>query len=305
MRAIVFPGQGAQYVGMGKSFYDNFPEAKEVFSFADRILGYRLSNICFYGPIEELKKTDIQQLAILVVSIAGYEVFKKRGLADISSYLCGLSLGEYTCLYAAGVLGLEETIFLVKERAKAMGEAARENPSCMLAVIGKDLEELDSRRNRGFYIANLNSPQQVVISVSKEKKESVKRELQEWGARVVELQVSGGFHSPFMESAKNRLEKVVANLGFRDAEIPIVSNFTGKAHTNKEEIKNNLLNQLIFPVLWMRCVEFMISKGVDYFIEIGPSRVLKGLIKKINSDVCVINIENSEDIASIGVGDGI
>jgi len=295
MKAIIFPGQGAQYIGMGKSLYDNYPKAKEVFDSIDKILRYELSKKCFQGSEQELKDTAIQQLAILTVSIAAFSVFKDSGITI--DYLSGLSLGEYSCLYAAQVLSLEDLVSLVKERAQAMQKAAAMNPSTMFAVIGATREVLEEKSStEGFYLANMNSPQQIVISLSIDDKEKVKGSLESLGLRVVELAVSGGFHSPFMEPAKEHLAAVIGKMNFSDAEIPIVSNFTAQAHTKADEIKNNLLDQLVSPVLWNDCIGFMTSKGVDSFFEVGPSKVLRGLMRKINSDLKVINIDKKEDL---------
>lgn len=294
MNAIVFPGQGAQYVGMGKSLYENFQEARDVFGAIDRLLGFALSEKCFYGPAEELKNTRLQQLAILSVSIASYEVLKQKKKLE-SVYFSGLSLGEYSCLYATGVLNLENTLILVKERAEAMEEAARKNPSTMFAVLGVDKRSLHTQESLGFYIANINSPQQIVISLPMDKKDMIKEALTEYGAKVIELQVSGGFHSPFMEDAKEQLKKTIDQMEFKKAHTPIVSNVTARAHQDSEDIKNNLLQQLVSPVLWCECVEQMTEKGVDTFFEVGPQRVLKGLIRKITPQVIVYNFGEKED----------
>lgn len=295
MKAIIFPGQSAQYTGMGKSLYDNFSQAKDIFSSVDSILGFELSKQCFEGKEIELKDTFIQQLTILTVSLAGFAAFREKDIRV--DYLAGLSLGEYSCLYPAGVLSLESLVILVKERALAMQKAAQSNLSTMFAVIGAEsafLEEKSKQEN--FYIANINSPGQIVISLKKDDREKVKNMLEASGAKVVELDVSGGFHSPFMEPAKKHMEKVIKEMQFQDAKIPIISNFTAKPHVKNEEIKNNLLNQLISPVLWKECVEFMIKSGVDLFFEIGPSKVLRGLMRKINPRIKVINIEKEEDL---------
>ena len=294
MQAVIFPGQGAQYVGMGKSLYENFPQAKSIFSSIDKILEFPLSQKCFQGQESELKETSTQQLAILAVSLAAFEVFgEKESKID---YLSGLSLGEYSCLYAAGVLNLEDLVVLVRERAGAMQASAIANPSTMFAVIGlarKDLEDLAKKEN--FYIANINTPQQTVVSLEKSRKADIFKALEATGARVIELVVSGGFHSPFMNPAKEHLAGVIEPMKFSDAKLPIVSNFTARAHTNAEEIKKNLLEQLTSPVLWNDCVGFMIKSGVDLFFEVGPSKVLRGLMRKIDREVKVINIENEED----------
>lgn len=295
MNAIIFPGQGAQYSGMGKSFYDNDSDVKKLFSNIDDILGFKLSEKCFLGSAEELKDTSLQQLAILSVSLAAYEVFKKTNV-DFK-YFSGLSLGEYSCLYPSGVLSLEDVVKLVQERGLAMQQAAKNSPSTMCAVIGLDKDTLLSLQDQGFYLANINSPSQIAISLAPENKEKVISLLSEKGAkRVIPLDVSGGFHSPFMNDAKLRLSKMIETLQFNDAKIPIVSNYTAKAHTNADEIKDNLVNQLTNVVLWKAGVEFMHSHGVVNFFELGPSKVLKGLMRKINSDLVVKNIEKIEDL---------
>jgi len=294
MKAIIFPGQGAQYAGMGKSLYDNYPKAKDVFCSIDEILEFKLSDKCFNSQEDELKDTAIQQLAILSVSLAAFSIFNKRNTE--LGYLAGLSLGEYSCLHAGGVLSLEDTVTLVKERGIAMQEAARVNPSVMFAVIGSSREKLEKiAQEEGFYIANLNAPNQIVISLAQDNKEGIKKELENNNLRVIELGVSGGFHSPFMNSARKRLADVARGMNFKDSTIPIVSNFTAQSHTKSGEIKENLLAQLVSPVLWEKCVELMIQHNVDLFFEVGPSKILKGLIRKIAPSVKVVNLEKQGD----------
>jgi len=295
MKAIIFPGQGTQYVGMGKSLYDNFKESKEIFNEIDGILNFSLSKKCFYGPEEDLKQTSLQQLAILGVSLAAYNIFKKKNIKI--DYLAGLSLGEYSCLYPAGVVSLFDLVKLVKVRAEAMQEAALINPSCMFAVIGIDkgtLEKMSKEEN--FYLANFNSSKQIVISLKREDRERIKKIFEKKNIKVVELEVSGGFHSPFMEPVKKRLEKVLESVEFKEAQVSIVSNVDALPHSRAQEIKDNLVKQLTSSVLWCQSMEYLIKKGVDTFFEIGPSKILKGLMRKINSSVKVINIEKKEDL---------
>jgi [acyl-carrier-protein] S-malonyltransferase len=294
-KAIIFPGQGAQYPQMGLSLYQNFQEAKRVFDLVDQISGIKVTEAIFSGDSSQLKDTAIQQLAILAVSLAAYEL-SKPNLGDVE-FVLGLSLGEYSCLYAGGVLCLEDLILLVKARGQAMQKAAKVNPSSMLAVIGANRGDLESKqRDLGFYISNLNAPSQVVVSTQEKNKNELKNKLEKEGLRVIELKISGGFHSPFMEPAREELKKVIANFEFSNAAIPIVSNVTAGQEVKSEKIKENLLKQLVSPVLWMDSIKYLSDKGINNFYEIGPSKVLKGLLRKIDRNLNVINIEKKEDI---------
>ena len=283
-------------MGMGKSLYEHYEPIRDIFLQIDHILGFSLSGKCFQGPEEELKDTSLQQLSILAVSLAAFEVFKAKNV--VIDYLSGLSLGEYSCLYAGEVLGLDDLVVLVKERGLAMERASKLNSSAMLAVMGLEKDCLDKLgKKHNFYLANFNSPGQVVISLASKDKLEIKQILEaQEGVRVVELSVSGGFHSPFMEPAREHLEKIINNLEFKDAKVPIVSNYTAQPHTGVAEIKKNLINQLISPVLWKDCVEHMVAAGVETFFEIGPSKILRGLIRKIAPEAKVINIEKKEDL---------
>jgi len=300
MNAIIFPGQGTQFQGMGKTLYDSFSVSRKVFDTMDEVLGYKLSEKCFSGSDVELKDTALQQLAILAVSLAGYEAVKDK-LADIK-YLSGLSLGEYSCLYAGGVLSLSDLTILVRERGEAMQKAALELSSGMVALIGADINDVKSAgKEFNFYLSNFNSPQQIVISTFKDNMDKVVEYFSSKNIKAIKLEVSGGFHSPFMEPARMRLSDIVGAMNFNDSQIPIISNYTACAHTDKDDIKHNLVNQLVSPVLWNDCVLKLAEYGVTSAYEIGPGKVLKGLIRKINRDINVINVQTDEDVNSLTV----
>ncbi len=300
-KAVIFPGQGSQYPQMGLSLYQNYQKSKQVFDRVDDISGIEVTKAMFEGQASQLKDTAIQQLAILAVSLAAYQQIRDQLRKVV--FLSGLSLGEYSCLYAAEVLSLDEVITLVKTRAEAMQKAADSNPSSMLAVIGTTKKALEIKEKElGFYIANINAPSQVVISVKKEAKHKLKTTLEEEGLKVVELAVSGGFHSPFMEPAKAELKEVIDKLRFCKAQIPIVSNVTATSHTEASQIKENLLAQLVSPVLWAKSVEYMAKRGVSCFYEVGPAKVLRALIRKIDKSLKVTNVESKEDIEGVQHG---
>lgn len=299
-KAIIFPGQGSQYPQMGLSLYQNYQSAKEIFDLVDKISEVEVSKAIFAGDGDKLKDTSIQQLAILAVSLAAHEQVKDK--LESINYLAGLSLGEYSCLYAGGVLSLEDVITLVKVRAQAMQKAAKNNPSAMLAIIGAQREDLELKaKDLKFYISNINAPAQVVISTGEQNKENVKVNLEKEGLRAIELNVSGGFHSPFMEPARQELEKVINQLQFADAKIPIVSNVTANQHFKASQIKENLIKQLVSPVLWLDSVKYIAKEGIDCFYEVGPAKILKGIIRKIDRSLKVINIEKKEDIDKLNL----
>ena len=289
--AIIFPGQGAQFVGMGKDLYDNYPVVKEMFDIADDVFGESISSLCFNGPEDMLKKTLYQQVAIYVLSAAAYKVFSDRSATySQPAYFAGLSLGEYTALYASGAVSFEDGLKLVKNRAQSMQLAAENNPSTMLAVIGAEKKDLKSFDGKELYIANLNCPGQVVVSVAKDKVEQVTELLVTKGfKRVIQLEVSGGFHSPFMADAEKKLSDVVEKTLFNDVEIPIVSNVDACAYTDSAQLKENLVKQLTGSVLWWKSIDFMRKNGVTTFYEVGPNKILKGILRKIDRSLVVEN----------------
>jgi [acyl-carrier-protein] S-malonyltransferase len=301
--AYVFPGQGAQSTGMGLDLYSSYSAAKKVFDEADASLGFALSRLCFEGPGEELTKTHNVQPAILVVSIACLRAVEEAGIADFPSpaLVAGHSLGEYTALVTAGALDLADAVLLVRERGRLMYEAGLRNPGSMLAVIG--LDEAVVRKisaESGTEISNINCPGQIVISGAIAALAEAGRLAKTRGARlVIPLKVSGAFHSALMEPVIDEFSKVVSSVGFRPPVIPVISNVTAQPLVDVDSIKEELVKQLRNCIQWQRSVEYMMQSGVAAVYEIGPGRVLSGLIKRINSDLRIFNISGTEEIAQL------
>ncbi|MFA4853794.1 MAG: ACP S-malonyltransferase [Candidatus Omnitrophota bacterium] len=295
--AYLFAGQGSQYVGMGRDLYESFPESKAVFDKADKILGFSLSGLIFRGEPEMLKLTINSQPAILTASIAAFEAFKAR--TDVKpAFMAGLSLGEYSALIASGSLTFEAGIKLVRKRAEIMDEAARRYPGKMAAVLDLPLEKVkDACLKRGAEIANLNAPGQIVISGKAEAVNATKELCEQAGAkRVVELDVSGGFHSSLMIEASAELKHFLENTPFSSPLIPVVSNYTASPQYRLHQVLENLVYQMYSPVKWEDSMRFMLAQGITKFFEFGPGKVLKGLMRRIDSNAQVVNIEKKEDI---------
>jgi [acyl-carrier-protein] S-malonyltransferase len=305
MVGVIFPGQGSQYVGMGLDLYAASPAAKDVFDQADKILGFSISQLCFKGPLEELKKTANCQPAILTVSIAVLEALRSsKSFNSLQiGFVAGLSLGEYSGLVASQSLRFQDVLRLVRLRAELMEEAANNNPGKMAAIIGLRNEEVKSvcANLDGAQIANLNCPGQVVISGKKEAVDKAKELLIQKGAkRAVDLEVSGAFHSSLMQSAAEKFKRVLEEVKFSDPRIPLVSNVDARGHSQSREIRENLEKQICNSVLWEDSMRFIISQKVNQFYELGPGKVLKGLMRKIDNNIDVINIEKKEDIERTG-----
>jgi len=301
--AYVFPGQGSQSTGMGLDLYNSYPAAKEVFDEADASLGFSLSHLCFEGPEEELTKTHNVQPAILVVSIACLKALEEAAIANFPSptFVAGHSLGEYTALVAAGVLGLADAVLLVRERGRLMYEAGLKNPGSMLAVIGLDEEAVkDVCLQSGTEISNINCPGQIVISGAAQALAEANKLAKTRGARaLLPLKVSGAFHSALMEPVIAEFSKIVSNVRFRPPVIPVISNVTARPLPDVDSIKKELVKQLRNCIQWQGSVEYMMHSGVTAFYEVGPGRVLSGLIRRINSELQIFNISGTEDIAQL------
>ncbi|PPD58566.1 ACP S-malonyltransferase [Dehalogenimonas etheniformans] len=298
--AFVFPGQGAQAPGMGQDVYEEYDAAKAVFKAADERLGFSISELCFEGPEDKLKETAIAQPAIVTTSLAYLAALRDMEVLPEPEFVAGHSLGEYTALAAAGVLDVADTVQLAALRGRMMHLAAIQSPGSMAAVLGMDEATLKQVASEaGVYIANYNSPGQVVISGDKDKMAAASDALIAKGAKVVPLAVSGAFHTPLMVPAADGLAKVIERLQFKDAAIPIIANTTGEPITSADDIKAELLKQLTTSVYWQKSIEFMIQAGITTFIEIGPGKVLSGLIRRINRDVKTINISEAQSIKNL------
>lgn len=294
MKAFVFPGQGAQFVGMGKDLYDNNPLAKELFEKANDILGYNITEIMFNGTDEELKQTKVTQPAVFL-----HSVISALCMGDdfAPSMVAGHSLGEFSALVAAGALSFEDGLRLVYARAMAMQKACEASPSTMAAIIGlpdEKVEEICAEVNKDGYVcvpANFNCPGQLVISGNIDAINEACEKLKAAGAkRALPLKVGGAFHSPLMQPAKDELQAAIEKTDFHAPKCPVYQNVDGMPHTDPAEIKANLIAQLTSSVKWTKCVQSMVADGADDFTECGPGKALQGMIARIDKNVAAHGI---------------
>jgi len=303
--AFLFPGQGAQVVGMGADLAGIFPAAADIFEKANQILGYDLRKLCFEGPAEQLNTTTISQPAIFVTSVAMLQTFTQTvGTKDSSADVtAGLSLGEYTALFAAGVMSFEDALVLVQKRGQAMQAAADATPGAMVSIIGLDEEAVrrlceDAADGDLLQPVNFNCPGQIVVSGTKAACRRAKQLAAKYGAiKAVRLEVAGAFHTEMMTGAAEALAEALTDCQVRDpASIRVIANVSAEYYQSADSIREGLVRQLMYPILWQKCMERLLDEGVESFYEIGPGRVLTGLMRRISRKTKVININSRQAV---------
>ena len=296
--ALLFSGQGAQAVGMGKDLAEAYPVCAELYARANEVIGYDLTSICFEGPDEALTQSNHCQPAIFVTSVACAKALEAEGGAPEPIAMAGLSLGEWTALHMAGGLSFEDTVKVLEARGRFMQEACDEQAGGMVSVIGLSREQLDGIcAETGVTVANLNSSAQTVLSGPKAGIDAAAALATEAGAkRAIVLNVAGAFHSPLMASAATQLDAVLADVDFKAPTVPVLSNVVGAPHAGPDAIRANMIAQVTDSVLWLDCVEWLMAQGVDRYIECGPGKVLTGLSRRIDRELTGISVQTPDDI---------
>ncbi|PWT87889.1 MAG: [acyl-carrier-protein] S-malonyltransferase [Blastocatellia bacterium] len=301
--AFLFPGQGSQYPGMGKDLAENFSAAKQVFEEVDDALGFSLSRLCFEGPAEELQLTENTQPAILATSIAVTRAMESSGFPG-ASYVAGHSLGEYSALVCAGALSLADAVRTVRSRGRYMQEAVPVGTGAMAAVLGAELETIqracdEASQGQICSPANMNSSNQVVIAGNTEAVDRAMELLKASGAkRVVKLNVSAPFHCALMRPAQERLSFDLQRLTFAEPKVPVITNVDAQSRTTPSELSDALVRQVSAPVRWVESMELLLKAGVHTFVEVGPGKVLSGLMRQINREATMVNVEDSASLSA-------
>ena len=302
---IVFPGQGSQYIGMGKDLYDRFDYVRDIFATADRVLGFPITDLCFNGPDDELRQTYNTQPSLLLTSYAVWQVLKRQ--TGVEPYLvAGHSLGEYSALLVSGFFTFEEALAITRKRGLLMEEACPKGKGGMVALIGANMDKIGPVLNEishDDYVAvpaNLNSSEQLVLSGNTEALREAVEKLKGTGyKKAVFLNVSGPFHSPLMKDAADRLKTELATMGHGELTVPVVFNVDATPAKDIGSVDDKLYRQMISPVLWQRCVQRMADEGVELFLEVGPQKVLTNLVRRIVPGAVCLNVETFEEIMSV------
>ena len=304
--AVLFPGQGSQSPGMGKELFEQFAVARQVFEESDDALGFSISRLCFDGPAEELQLTENTQPAILTVSVAAFRAMMESGICP-PAFVAGHSLGEYSALVAAGVLSLSEAVRTVRARGRYMQEAVPVGTGAMAAVIGGELSEIqrvckEVSGDQVCSVANMNSPNQVVIAGNTEAIDRAIESLKGVAKRVIKLNVSAPFHCALMKPAQDRLAPDLKALTFNEPAMPVVTNVDARGTTAPDELRDALVRQVSAPVRWSESMQLLVQQGVGTFVEAGPGKVLTGLMRQINRDAKMLNVEDAASLEATRVG---
>ncbi len=301
---MIFPGQGSQSPGMGKELFEKFPVARQVFEEADDALGFSISRLCFEGPAEDLQLTENTQPAILTVSVAAFRVLMEAGMAA-PAFVAGHSLGEYSALVAAGALKLPDGVRTVRARGRYMQEAVPVGTGAMAAVIGGELSEIQRvceeaspnvSNGQVCSVANHNSPNQIVIAGNTEAVDRAIEVLKGIAKRVIKLNVSAPFHCTLMKPAQDRLAPDLEQLVFNEPAMPVITNVDGRATTAPDQLRDALVRQVSSPVRWVESMQLLMQQGVETFVEVGPGKVLSGLMRQISRDVKTLNVEDAASL---------